>query len=213
MVAPPSVLTALAILHGAEGAARGDKEDLAEVREHAQRWLPWRLYAELFPLRWVIWKRLPPTFAVAELTKIIQLGAPEPPEEEEEPRRRRGAPEKKKLTPEEALQRFLRSDWALHVAEVAHHFTMSPSAVLDMPWPLFHLMLQKAHAMRARWQIDYMGAKSLPYIEKDQDRDKAFTALQKRAGYVEEKTREEKLAEQRENLIALKQQWARRFSR
>lgn len=203
-VAPPSVLHALQIIYSAVSASKGDQEAVTELKAAARAWLPRRLYWTLFPPRWMFWRQVAAQGGIELTTRIVSLGAPEA---KERPKKRG----EKEPTPQEAVERFLKTDWTLQVAEVSHAFHLPPDAVLSMPWPLFYQLIEKADAMRARWQIDYQAAKSLPYIEKDHERTKAFEALHARAGYKEEKTREEKLAEQRRTLEAMKKQMKASF--
>jgi len=197
---PPTVEEALTIIDLSHDAASGDEAAFQDIRSVARKWLCRAVYLELFPPRWMFWREsVPPAHAVTILTNIAALGSAkgEKLKASPAPNGRDLDTEEEHLTAEEALEQFRKTPWHVHIAEVAYHLSLTPEAVLALPWPFFTLMASTCDALRARWELSYITAKGLPYIEKDSEREKAFAVLHKRTGYFTEKPKRVKEAEQR----------------
>lgn len=189
-VRPMDVEAALLTVHYSEKALKGDEEALQIIREEAKRTLPRLLYWKLFGLRFSPRRAVMGTVV---MTQLVALGIDQKDEAEDS------------LSPEarykKSMHAFRSTAWNAHIADAAFHLQMTPRQVLREPWPAFLAYIEMTGALRARTEISLIAAKSLPYIESEGERNKAFTALYERAGMAPpEMTEEEKIEEQRNNL-------------
>lgn len=189
-IPPPSVRTALTLLHAAEDAADGDPGSLSLFTEAASTWLPRAAYRRLFPTgfwRLIHWK-MPPAIGVSMTMQLLMLGKAEhtlPDNQQEE-------------------KQAAEVEWDKLMADYCATYSVDPMRALDTPWHFFMQMLTAADSVHAKAMLRYLTAKGLPYIDNKAEREKAMQDLQKRAGLAPpEKSPEEKLIEQKANLELL----------